>query len=190
MSLHPNTINHAVTGLDVYMLMMRHSLSMEELSELLYVPKNKLNALISSQEPVKDVAVALLVRVYTEYPELIPKFEILEFFAELQGSEEQKLRHLAVCFGRDSSAGYRWIHKGRPMSDQPLALGRLIKRLPNGIEDLRRLSVREATYRGVNPYKTGSWTKPADFDPREIAGRTYKRRTTERLTKAKESGKE
>jgi len=171
----PISIDHAITGTDISAFMLRFNLSMDELSELLSIPKSKLPSLLSSSEPVKDVAVALLIRAYSEFPHLLPRFDINEFFQSMTGTDEHKLRHLSVYFGRDSSASYRWIHKGRPMSDQPLALGRLMKRLPDGVEDLKRLSIREAKYRGVNPYKTGSWTKPESFDTSQILGRTYQK---------------
>lgn len=174
--LSPISISHAITGTDISQFMLRFNLSMDELSELLSIPKAKLPAILSSREPVKDVAVALLVRVYSEFPHLLPRFDVLEFFRSLEGSEDQKLRHLGVIFGRDSSASYRWINKGRPMSGQPMSLGRLIKRLPDGADDLKRLAIKEAKSRGVNPFKTGSWSKPASFDSENVTGRTYRKR--------------
>jgi len=171
------SINHAVTGTDINLFMLRFNLSIDDLSELLNIPKNKIQPMLSSTDPVKDVAIALLVRLYSEYPHLLPRFDVQEFYNGLTGPDEQKLRHLSVLFGRDSSASYRWINKGRPMSGQPLALGRLIKRLPDGIDDLKRLSIQEAKYRSVNPYKTGSWTKPDIFDATQSLGRTYTKRS-------------
>lgn len=178
MTPDPLKINHAVTGTDISLFMLRFNLSMDELSELISIPKSKLPAILASSTPVKDVAVALIVRAYSENPKLIPSFDIYEFFASLQGTPNQKLRHLSVIFGRDSSASYRWINKGRPLSDQPLTLGRLIPLLPGKEEGLLKLGIKEAKYRGVNPFKTGSWTKPSHFDDSEIAGRTYRKRAT------------
>jgi len=184
----PLIIDHAITSTDVHSLMLRFNLSMDELSELLSIPKSKLPTFLSTPGPVKDVAVALLVRAYSEFPHLLSRFDIHEFYNSLTEADEQKkLRHLSVYFGRDSSASYRWINKGRPMSDQPLSLGRLMKRLPDGADDLRRLSIKEAKLRGVNPYKTGSWTKPEVFDSSALTGRTYKKRATPGL-KTKQPG--
>lgn len=187
--MHPSSvvIDHAITGSDITQFMSRFNLSMDDLSELLSVPKNRLPEILQTTEPIKNVAIALLVRLYSENPELLPRFDIQEYYASLNGSEQQKLRHISICFGRDSSASYRWINKGRPMSDQSLSLGRLISRLPGGIAELQRLSVKEAMHRGVNPYKTGSWSKPAifDIDPsvNALRGNTYRKRTKSSVPK-------
>lgn len=174
----PYTINQPVRGTDVANLMLRHNISADEMCELLHLNKAKLNALLSSDKPIKDVSIALLIRVYSEYPHLLPKFDVLEFYESQTGAEAEKLRHFGPNFGRESTAGYNWIVKGRPMSAQPLALGRLIKRLPEGYDDLKRMAIQEAKYRGVNPFKTGSWSKPASFDSANVTGRTYRKRST------------
>ena len=123
--------------------------------------------------PVKDPALALLVRFLAQHPELavIPKQptapEMLAFMNEIADIEPKRF---ATYFGAESSAAYRWM---RPDARPSSTVTRLMHFLKTALlmqdaagrtqllEDWRKTVAQEARNRGVDDvFKTGRWTTP------------------------------
>ena len=125
-------------------------------------------------KPVREPSIAILVRLYSMYPKLLPRFDPIEYYESLRAGDAEPfpLRMLSVLFGMDSSASYHW-RDGTPPSRRIKQIGMLLNALPRGLEDLKDVAIKEAKARGVNPFKTGSWAKrmTIDGDPMDSSKR-------------------
>jgi len=133
------------------------------------------------EEVVGEVSLAILVRIYDEYPSLAPNAELPDMRQVYEDMNAQKLaefektgegdgekikkRHFSVKFGRNSSAGYAWIEKQvipRAVIARIVDIFTTHKGQINADKVLTRLSKLEAKVRGVDPYKTGQWKNPTE----------------------------
>lgn len=133
------------------------------------IAKNK-----GAKIPLKNVTLALLVRVLREYPELCPitpladAREVYEVIATAQ--PELDYKRMSIMFGCEASSGYRWLTQGSkigPVLDRLfkvfMASYAEVKGSPRKLADLvaewDQMVIEEARARGVvGIYSVGRWS--------------------------------
>lgn len=162
---------YQITGRDIHDLMLRNRLNARDVAELLGIAHYRLAGVIEGEGVLDNVTLSMLVRIYNAYPQLIERpfdiNELLEQVSTLYPPDQDAkthLRNLSILFGRDRSTAYRWLKEGCPSVGSVGILGKLLRRLPGGLYDLKQVAIDEALSRGVNPWKTGSWTENSLID--------------------------
>lgn len=171
----PVEIEGPVTGKTIQTFQLVFGLTMVELCEILSIPRPAIKA-VMEQDPVKDVAVAVLVRFYFKHPDRVPRLRDLNManvYQRIGGEKTVRVRMFSVPLGRDSGAGYNWVNRGFRASDQPLDMAEMIMRSENPTAQYFEFfdaAREEAAARGVNPFLTGSWSKevPEKFSAANI----------------------
>lgn len=154
-------VHGPVTGAVISEFQVTFGLSMKQLCEILSIPRAQVKTLLASPEPVKDPALAILVRYYMKFPHLLPrknKVDMREIYEKIGGEKVVRDRAFCIPFGRDAGGSYRWLKKGLRASGCPMDLALLLQRVPNGYGEMFEFARAEAMARGVNPFLTGSWT--------------------------------
>lgn len=169
----PTEIEHAVTGRDIEDFRERFGLSWVDIIAITGIPRTRLNHYAKNPDQVvDDVTVALMIRFYSRFPDLVPaprRFSMPLWYESIGGQSRIRLRLLSILFGRDANTGYRWMEKGAPLTTQMYNIVNLVNRKTDGLQALHDLACKEARYRGVAPFFSGSWTQPADGRPSDIA---------------------
>lgn len=174
----PIPLTRPVIWQDLEDIRVRNKLTQGDLHDFFGIPQAKWGRIIKNKGPkltdvVKDVTVAMLARVYDMHPNLMPekKTEDLRvFYEKLNAMKPERLsgptkgksikkRHFAVYLGNNSSAGYAWLEQARPASEQVQCLIKAVKNAENVFELLEEITEVEKRTRGVDPFKTGSWSK-------------------------------
>lgn len=168
----PSEVDHAITGRDLEEFRQRFGLTMSQIVEVLSIPRQKINKYIRDADVViDDVAVALTVRFYLKFPDLLPtpaSFDMVAWYESLGGERKVRKRLFSVIFGRDANTSYRWLEKRSPLTKQLYEMVRLVQSVPDGLYQLFALGCTEAEYRDVAPFVTGSWSRPAEGNPATI----------------------
>lgn len=126
-----------------------------------------------AKKPLANTTLALLVRLLQDHPELCPLRappSAKDVFTELSQIESVDNKKLGVYFGREASAGYRWLTAGSRIG---AILTRLFTVMVTGLErrsrpeekhqflqEWRAMVMQEAQCRGVpEVFDTGRWTQ-------------------------------
>lgn len=173
-AISPVFLSGAVTGADVLAFKDMFSLTTTQLLRVLSITRAQFNSYTSNlDDPVKDVALALTIRLYFRHPDLVESpglFNVEEWYQSIGGQTRIKKRLLSILFGRDANSGYGWLDKGARLTPKMYNLLLLAaKKLKNGLHELHEEACAEATHRGVAPFVTGSWAVPANGRPCAVA---------------------
>lgn len=128
--------------------------------------------------PLKNVTLALLVRVLRAYPEVSPVMaaptakDVFSAIAETQPELDRK--HMAIMFGCEASSGYRWLTTDSEIGPALVRLFKMFmlfhdevssspKKKAELISDWEDMVNTEARARGVrNVFSTGRWVPVAE----------------------------
>jgi len=154
---------------DLEDLRQRFGLNNGTLAEIFGLPTARWNREIRENfdQPVKEVPVAILARIYDQHPDLLPiaakpdMREVYDFLNSQRdgGGEPIQKRHFSILFGRNSSAGYSWLDQSKPTSAPIDRIIASIKKSPAPYKVLQEMAETEARARNVDPWKTGRWTE-------------------------------
>lgn len=165
--------NRPVIGQDIDDLRLSYGLSTADACYLFGMTMGKWSLLKnSSNEPVKDASLALLVRLLDGNPSLFapPGYptphEMKKLLDECQGSPIEQ-RMLAIMLGNDGSSAYRWLRLGAQQNPSVqrlmLYLEKALLSLPENeraeaIEMWKDIVREEGVARtGKDVLKTGRW---------------------------------
>lgn len=165
-----------VIGRDIEDLRMAYGLSVEDARSLFRMTAVKWSDIVrkGTDEPVRDVSLALLVRLLDSQPALLepPEYpspeEMKALFESIYESElEQK--KLSVLLGADGSSAHRWLKAGSRQNPSVQILMLFLEKLlltvhPEDKRDLlaqwERMVTDEGHARtGKDVFKTGKWDR-------------------------------
>lgn len=162
--------SQAVTGADVLRLQRMLGMSNEAFCELLRIPAARLVEITKGEAlvtPLKNITLALMVRMLYRFPDLANTFrppEVADFYEKIGGPQVCRERMLAVLFGKEAGASYRWLGlNGREVEAPEPVVRQLMSFalwMGEGFGALVEAAKTEAVYRGVNPFGAGSWRRP------------------------------
>ena len=157
--------SRAVTGTDVASFREWFGLSVDECRVILGIPTSSWYKITmdEAEQPLKDPAIALLIRYYARHPDEVPFLPT----AEVQEIEEI-LQDIPMCYwgillGRESASGHRWTSKHHHFKPVTARLAYYLvqnaRKDPNYLQHWKEDLVNvEATARGVeNIWSSGSW---------------------------------
>lgn len=174
----PIPITRPVIWQDLEDIRQRHNLTQGDLCEFFGIPQAKWGSVVKGnkyEEEVKDVAVAILARIYDLHPHLMPERkdeDLRVFYKYLNQQKPERMggsakgkdilkRHFPIYLGRNSSAGYAWLEHDKPASPPVHRIIQAARKAPNAYELLDELADVEARARKVDPFKYGNWAKKA-----------------------------
>lgn len=172
-------INRPVIGRDIEDLRMAYGLSVEDARSLFRMTQVKWSEIVrqGAEQPVRDVPLALLVRLLDSHRDLFqpPDYphpgEMKTLFESISGSEMEQKR-LSVLLGSDGSSAHRWLKAGSRQNPSVQILMLFIEKLllssPPGsqrdlLEQWEKFVFDEGHARtGKDVLKTGRWDRQAE----------------------------
>lgn len=155
-----------VLGQDLETLRQRLNCSTQRCCCLLGIPMNLWSRWKNApEEPIPNATVALTMRLYDCFPELLepdPTPAELQALLERVTGQPVPLTMLSMLLGRERSSGYRWSTRGPPSAPVVNLIGLLVKLLEmHGAEAFatHQATVEaEARARGIEDiWTSGSW---------------------------------
>ena len=162
--------NRPVIGRDLQVFQRENGLTIDDARYLFGLTMNKWCEIANKcgDEPISNTAVALLVRLYDEFPHLIPeqpRLSPVDLYELLQGlDKEYTSKKLELILGRDGSNGTRWLKQGGAAGPMVERLAwhlwhDILRKRSAGLRKWEGIVAREAKARGVkNLWKKGSWS--------------------------------
>jgi hypothetical protein len=161
-----------ITRRDLEQLRIRHALSVAGACDILGIQRVLWTELVKTDEPITDAALAALVRLYQQHPEIVPvarKPDMVKLFDTFCTFFEHKfpvgarkdnavmLRAFSTMFGREHAAGYRWI-RGKNPSPIVARLAQAIMKTSVPMKALSEVAEAEAKSRGLSVWDAQGWS--------------------------------
>lgn len=161
--------NRPAIGKDLQVFQRENGLTIDEARYLFGLTMNKWCDFVNKygDEPISNTAVALLVRLYDEFPELIPeqkKATPAQLYGRiLEIDPEYTEKRFSLLLGRESSNGFRWLKREGAASPTVKRIAYhlyhdILRKGSRGLRQWENIVEMEARARGVeNFWIAGRW---------------------------------
>lgn len=168
-----------VVGLDLDLLRTRlGGITVTDACWLFGLQRNRWYELVRSKEPLEDVTLAMMIRVYDMFPEMcpikpVPKAEwVYHWLKEINPTLDQ--RTFSLLLGREKSAAHRWLKLGQSVSPKIERLFTTMQAMMiaqiNPLKAMEPLVQIEASARGLD-VNEGVWSTKDNRIKPQLAAR-------------------
>lgn len=153
-----------ILGVDLNLFHKKSNLSLTQARRILGVSLPKWKKESSKSTAISDVTLSMLLRLYNENPQLLPKnVSIRDFYHDIGGRSTVSPADFSLIMGRESSAYTRWLSGTSDVSPTLENLINVALRLSDGNAKeafglIKSLYQKEALARNVDPMRDRRWT--------------------------------